>query len=312
MPNNLYQIYTQHLIEAIIHENLPLIKKMIDHGAEIMTNKVDNADAIYIALDLNHLETLDYMLSYYTEKYSFSDYKQLTSFVFEDYFDVIFKNDNVKALSILDKHGMLDLVSRFRYEEYSMKKMMQLGATQCIMYSYDRLGEHEFTKELSEKIRSDLSVVEYEYKLMNQKEHKEFILSLKELNPEGFQIALTHALFSMKNNTYLERSDKPSYLHLITNYFEAGLIPKQEMKDIQIPNITIDKIEQISNNQYQKFYKYFLKLKEESLKTMPNCTFMDFIKYDETKQALEIAIEKHFLDNSLNKSIEKTEKILKI
>lgn len=311
MPKNLTQIYSQQLIEAVIHEDLPLIKKMIDHGAELITQKVDEADAIYIALDLNHLDTLDYMLKCYTEKCQFSEYKNLTTFVFEDYFSVIFKNDNVKALSIFDKYGMLDLVLRFRQEEYSMKNMIQVGATQCILYSYDKLHEIDFIKYLTEKIRADLVVSSHENVFLGKDEHQQFVSSLKELNPEGFQIALISAVCSMKKSMYIEMPDRASFLHLMTNYFKVGLNPHQKMSEMVFPELSEERKEQL-NTYSRNFLNQCVNNYTKAKSMTPDDTFMDLIYYDETKKSIEIVIEKNLLETSLQEPIKKTEKILKI
>lgn len=313
MPSNLTQIYTEHLISAVIENNTALAKKMIQHGAQIFSQKSDDADALYICLDLAHLDMLDTILESYLQltKWSEKEKEYIPSYLFQNYFQRIFKEDNVQALSILDKHGVIDFAMKHQFEkthqkqeQLTMSDMMKVGATQCILYCYDKLPEVDWITALSSKIRNDLTVSTYDNQLLPIKEHATFIQSMKNLNPEGFQLALANALFSMKDTLYLERPDKPSFLYLMTNYFNAGLNLSEKLVDIDISYINEGK-----RGTYLKDLNAWTQRNRDSvMRERPEDTFMSMIKYDETK----IAIEKWVLENATHSVQSDQKKTLKI
>lgn len=279
--------YTRNLIDAVVQENKSLAQKMIEHGANIVARKMQAVDAIYIALDLNHLDMLEHILKHYT-LHNDLEYIGFPSFVFERYFDLIFKTDNIQALAIFDKYSLIDIALKNEEKEFRCIDMMRQCATQCLLYTHDKFSMGEWIEALSEKIRHDLVVSSYQNCLPEATEHLEFVLNLQKINPQLFQLALANALFEMKDCLYLARPDKKDSLYIMTDYMLAGLNPNQELKDMNVPYID----EAIADNQMKRFNQ---KVKcnyghISEIKTQYN--FYSLIKYEETR----IAVEKFMLE----------------
>jgi hypothetical protein len=320
MQAHLKEIYTQHLLNAVIEEKKELAIKMIEHGASIFSEQGDKVDAIYLCLDLNHLDMLNTILDAYHKKNGWHNVGIIPEYLFNHYFNHIFKQDNVSALSIFDKHGFIDFAINFdpkpdRYYKEKKKEalefsdMFKLGATKSIVYCHDKLDEIEWITSLSQKIQYDFLASSYNTRLLSKQAHLEFVHTMKDLNSDGFELALLNALLSVEKITYLERNDhnekNPSFLHLITNYFEVGVNPHVNLTDLQIPKRFKQK------EAYPKLSEFYKRMEYNQafiLKTRPYDTFLSNIQYAETK----IAIEKHIMEKATLAVMEDNRKTLKI
>lgn len=324
MQTHLREIYTQHLLNAVIEEKKELAIKMIEHGASIFSEKSDAVDAIYLCLDLNHLDMLNTILTTYHKKHEWGENGTTPEYLFQHYFQCIFKKDNVQALSIFDKHGLIDFAINFdpnpdrhyqqrKVEALSFSDMFKVGATKSILYCYDKLGEDKWIESLRYKIQYDLSVSSYDTVLLPKKEHFEFVQTMKHLNSDGFDLALLSALVSIEKTHYLVRNDhsekNPNFLHIITDYLEVGLNPNMELLEMEIPQKFKDK-----ENLFPNLKDIFSKINYKQgliLKQRPHDCFFSMIAYEET----QMAIEKYIMEKATHSSSSQdagNKKILKI